>query len=289
VLSTTRDQSGRGGPWSAQGSAAADAGLNGPARWLWSPPATPLCSTCSGGHYELAVDCPARERVPVTFVALTATICMGPSHPLRRACRNAPQSPDTRIGDVRTGMGMSTAPTLWLLFAAEVRLMVIAWLVFGAILPLLEPPSPRLLRAVRLPRRRGRRAQRPVGRRRLGRGRLSGVLEGVGAVRHFVSQAFASHRGGQVVRAVHGPLAGQEAITLDEVAHSDVIGHPRLAGERWLAISGKGDRIAASRPVCAVRGTTPVVSPVDPAAGSAAEIDSVDRIEASDGADGRTS
>src|ERR1017187_9714913 len=65
------------------------------------------------------------------------------------------------------------------------------------------------------------------------------ALAGVVAVRPFVSKAFEHRHGGPVARGVHGGLAGQEAITLDEVGddtHS--VGHVRLAGERWLAVSG---------------------------------------------------
>ncbi|MEO5680487.1 MAG: NfeD family protein [Acidimicrobiales bacterium] len=91
------------------------------------------------------------------------------------------------------------------------------------------------------------------------------ALAGVVAVRPFVSQAFASHRGGHVTRGVHGGLTGQQAVTLDEVAGQEHVGHVRLVGERWLAVSGSGERITAGTPVLvvAVQGTTLVVWPVD--------------------------
>lgn len=120
---------------------------------------------------------------------------------------------------------------------------------------------------------------------------------GVVGVRPFVSRAFASHREGHVALGVHGGLTGQEAITLDEVGDAHLVGHVRLAGERWLAVSGddhstipSGTRVM----VMAVQGTTLVVWPVS----SPAEIDSpqykeaqykeTQYKEAPDGADGST-
>jgi membrane protein implicated in regulation of membrane protease activity len=92
------------------------------------------------------------------------------------------------------------------------------------------------------------------------------ALAGIVAFRPFVSQAFASHHGGHVARGVQGGVAGQEAITLEEVTDSEFLGHMWLAAERWLAVSGNGDRIVASTPVfvVAVQGTTSVLWPVDP-------------------------
>src|SRR5580704_5895456 len=46
------------------------------------------------------------------------------------------------------------------------------------------------------------------------------ALAGVVAVRPMVSKAFVHHPGGRVARGVHGGLAGEEAITLDEVGDS---------------------------------------------------------------------
>ena len=64
---------------------------------------------------------------------------------------------------------------------------------------------------------------------------------------------------------VHGGLVGQEVVTLDRVGGPDGAGHVRLAGERWLAVSGAGEPIPAGTTVLvtAVDGTTLVVWPVD--------------------------
>jgi membrane protein implicated in regulation of membrane protease activity len=88
---------------------------------------------------------------------------------------------------------------------------------------------------------------------------------GVVAVRPYVSQAVLARRGGHNVRGVHGGLLGHEAITLDEVGDAHRGGHVRLVGERWLAVSGSGQRIAADTRVVvtAVQGTTLVVWPID--------------------------
>jgi len=92
------------------------------------------------------------------------------------------------------------------------------------------------------------------------------VVAGVGvvAVRPYVSRAFHSRRAGHVPRGVHGGIVGQEAVTLDEVGDHAEIGHVRLVGERWLAVSGSGARIPPDTPVLvtAVQGTTLTVWPV---------------------------
>jgi membrane protein implicated in regulation of membrane protease activity len=87
---------------------------------------------------------------------------------------------------------------------------------------------------------------------------------GVVAVRPFVSRAFEHRRGGRVAHGVHGGIVGEQAITLDEVGDAHEVGHVRLAGERWLAISEAG-RIPAGTKVLVmgVRGTTLLVWPVD--------------------------
>jgi membrane protein implicated in regulation of membrane protease activity len=112
------------------------------------------------------------------------------------------------------------------------------------------------------------------------------ALAGVVGVRPLVSKAFDHNRGGHVARGVHGGLAGQEAITLDAVGDTHSVGHVRLAGERWLAVSGGEGTIAAGTTVLvtAVRGTTLVVLPV----GGSPPIESPDRDEMPD-RDGRTS
>jgi membrane protein implicated in regulation of membrane protease activity len=120
------------------------------------------------------------------------------------------------------------------------------------------------------------------------------ALGGVVMVRPFVSRAFASRRGGHVARGVHGGLAGQQAITLDDVIDREHVGHVRLAGERWLAVSGSGERIGAGTPVLvvAVEGTTLVVWPLDGTANGAivgpGQTGPGERDDAPDGADGRT-
>ena len=89
-------------------------------------------------------------------------------------------------------------------------------------------------------------------------------IAGVILVRPYVSTVFHRHRGGQVARGVHGGLVGQEAVTLDEVGSQHSVGHVRLAGERWLAMT-EGPPIASGHSVIvtAVRGTTLEVWPVD--------------------------
>src|SRR5205814_7807404 len=69
------------------------------------------------------------------------------------------------------------------------------------------------------------------------------AVAGVVAVRPFVSTAFAHRREGHATRGVHGGLIGQQAVTLDQVGGAHHVGHVRLAGERWLAISGEGGTI----------------------------------------------
>lgn len=89
-------------------------------------------------------------------------------------------------------------------------------------------------------------------------------IAGVILVRPYVSNAFHTHKGGHVALGVHGGLVGQEAVTLDEVGDAHQVGHVRLAGERWLAVTS-GPKIEAGRSVfvTAVRGTTLDVWPVD--------------------------
>jgi membrane protein implicated in regulation of membrane protease activity len=93
------------------------------------------------------------------------------------------------------------------------------------------------------------------------------VLAGAGvvAVRPAMSAAFPRHHSGHVARGVHGGLVGQEALTLDEVGRPQSLGHVRLTGERWLAVSGSGAPIAANTVVLvtAIQGTTLVVWPTD--------------------------
>jgi membrane protein implicated in regulation of membrane protease activity len=115
------------------------------------------------------------------------------------------------------------------------------------------------------------------------------ALAGVVAVRPMVSKAFPHHLGDHVARGVHGGLTGEEALTLDEVGDTHAVGHVRLAGERWLAVSGGGTPIAAGTTVLvsAVRGTTLVVWPVDGSDGTPLGIGGAGEDDAPNGADGR--
>ncbi len=96
---------------------------------------------------------------------------------------------------------------------------------------------------------------------------IVGVVAGVGitVLRPRVSAAFANHYEGEAVKGVHGGFVGQEVVTLDEVGGIDRVGHVRLAGERWRAVSGGDHPIPAGTTVLvtAVDGTTLVVWPVD--------------------------
>ena len=98
---------------------------------------------------------------------------------------------------------------------------------------------------------------------------------GILLVRSRVSAAFAHHYEGEHVPGVHGGLVGQEVLTLDLVGGLDQVGHVRLAGERWRAVSGAGVRIPPGTTVLvtAVRGTTLTVWPVDGHLPSDSEVD----------------
>jgi membrane protein implicated in regulation of membrane protease activity len=93
------------------------------------------------------------------------------------------------------------------------------------------------------------------------------VVAGLGIflVRGRVSAAFAHHHEVERARGVHGGLIGQEVLTLDLVGGVDRVGHVRLAGERWRAISGDDAPIPAGTRVLvtAVQGTTLIVWPID--------------------------
>jgi membrane protein implicated in regulation of membrane protease activity len=111
---------------------------------------------------------------------------------------------------------------------------------------------------------------------------------GVVLARPHMGRVFHKQRGGHVTRGVHGGLIGQEAVTLDEVGDEHSIGHVRLAGERWLAISG-GNNIPQGTPVLvtALRGTTLIVWPVD-AIDPSTPLLEPPRTDTPDGADGRS-
>ncbi len=73
------------------------------------------------------------------------------------------------------------------------------------------------------------------------------------------------HPGALMGPGVHGGLVGQEVFTLDEVGDGSRMGHVRLAGERWLAVSGSDRAIPPGTKVLVteVKGTTLTVWPVD--------------------------
>jgi membrane protein implicated in regulation of membrane protease activity len=88
---------------------------------------------------------------------------------------------------------------------------------------------------------------------------------GILVVRPRVTTAFAHRREGYLARGVHGGFVGQEVVTLDVVGGPDQVGHVRLAGESWRAVSGADQPIPSGTTVVvtAVEGTTLVVWPAD--------------------------
>jgi membrane protein implicated in regulation of membrane protease activity len=88
---------------------------------------------------------------------------------------------------------------------------------------------------------------------------------GMVAVRPMVSDAMHRRFEGRLGRGVHGTLIGEEVMTLDVIGDIHQVGHVKLVGERWLAVSGSGFPIAADTRVLvtAVEGTTLTVWPVD--------------------------
>jgi membrane protein implicated in regulation of membrane protease activity len=113
------------------------------------------------------------------------------------------------------------------------------------------------------------------------------AVGGIVVVRPFVSKAFHHRQGGRVAHGVHGGLIGEEVVTLDDVGDTHHVGHVRLSGERWLAVSGTGTSIAAGTTVVvtSIRGTTLVVLPVDGMPGRVPGLQPGTG-EAPDGADG---
>jgi membrane protein implicated in regulation of membrane protease activity len=97
------------------------------------------------------------------------------------------------------------------------------------------------------------------------------VAAGIGiiAFRPMMSAAFHRRHEFKPGRGVHGSIVGEEVLTLDVVSDSQHAGHVRLAGERWLAVSGSGQPIPAGTPVIvmAVLGTTLEVWPTAGATG----------------------
>ena len=88
---------------------------------------------------------------------------------------------------------------------------------------------------------------------------------GIWLVRPLISTAFHRRHEGHTGPGVHGGLVGQEVLTLDAVGDAARPGHVRLAGERWLAVSGGEQAIPAGTKVIvtAVAGTTLVVWPLE--------------------------
>jgi membrane protein implicated in regulation of membrane protease activity len=113
---------------------------------------------------------------------------------------------------------------------------------------------------------------------------------GIVFVRGRMSAAFAHRHEGEHVPGVHGGLIGQEVLTLDRVGGLDEVGHVRLAGERWRAVSGSDAPIPAGTKVLVteVRGTTLTVWPVDGhvlPSGSVEEMEAGDRARSDGGED----
>jgi membrane protein implicated in regulation of membrane protease activity len=113
---------------------------------------------------------------------------------------------------------------------------------------------------------------------------------GIVLVRGRVSAAVAHRYEGEHVPGVHGGLIGQEVLTLDLVGGLDQVGHVRLAGERWRAVSGSDAPIPAGTKVLvtAVRGTTLTVWPVDGHLlpyGPDSEMEAGERARSADGED----
>jgi membrane protein implicated in regulation of membrane protease activity len=90
------------------------------------------------------------------------------------------------------------------------------------------------------------------------------ALLGILLIRPYVSRSLHTRGSGRPGRGVHGTLVGEEVVTLDRVGDEGAPGHVRLAGERWLAVSGSSRTIPAGIAVVVteVRGTTLTVWPV---------------------------
>ena len=80
---------------------------------------------------------------------------------------------------------------------------------------------------------------------------------GIAVVRPHVSRAFAPRGPGVRIGGVHGGLISARGVTLDEV-RSEPVGHVRILGERWLAVTWDGEPIQPETPVIVmgVTGTT---------------------------------
>jgi membrane protein implicated in regulation of membrane protease activity len=88
---------------------------------------------------------------------------------------------------------------------------------------------------------------------------VAAVVAGAGivVVRPYVSRAFAPRGPGVRIGGVHGGLIAARGITLDEVS-SERVGHVRILGESWLAVTWDGQPIQPRTPVIVmdVTGTT---------------------------------
>jgi inner membrane protein len=92
------------------------------------------------------------------------------------------------------------------------------------------------------------------------------AVVGIVLVRPYVSKAFAHHGPDDRIGGVHGGLISARGMTLDEVG-GDVVGHVRILGENWLAVTAEPHPIQPDTPVIvtAITGTTLTVRPADPA------------------------
>lgn len=88
-------------------------------------------------------------------------------------------------------------------------------------------------------------------------------IAGILLVRPYVSQAFAQRGPDQRIAGVHGGLISARGITLDVVGSELAVGHVRILGENWLAVTAIDGPIAPDTPVIvtAVTGTTLTVRP----------------------------
>jgi membrane protein implicated in regulation of membrane protease activity len=114
---------------------------------------------------------------------------------------------------------------------------------------------------------------------------------GIWAFRPLMRKALHQRHDSHPARGVHGTLVGEEVLTLDVVGDGGDFGHVRLAGERWLAVSGSGLPIPAGRRVIVtgVQGTTLVVWPVEGAAGYVADLEAAEPPQPPEGAEGASS
>ena len=90
------------------------------------------------------------------------------------------------------------------------------------------------------------------------------AVVGLFAVRPYVSSAVARRRSDQNIQGVHGGLVGARGVTLDEVGHMH-IGHIRLLGENWLAVTADDESIPPATHVIVTKvvGTTLTVRSID--------------------------